>query len=85
MGKLLNLFVFFLNYQIKNKKNDTEILFQDQEYCTDSGFMSLEKNDKPIFLKELDKLWKQKPQYSASNTLLVDDEPCKALLNPVNC
>lgn len=59
-------------------------MFQDQEHCTDSGFMSLEKKEKPIFLKELDKLWKEKGQYHASNTLLIDDEPCKALLNPVN-
>ncbi|KAK2981520.1 hypothetical protein RJ640_030982 [Escallonia rubra] len=63
----------------------------DQEECTDSGFKSLEKRDKPIFLKELKYVWEAKHsrswrygQYSSSNTLMIDDEPYKALLNPPN-
>ncbi|KAK6126303.1 hypothetical protein DH2020_039948 [Rehmannia glutinosa] len=54
-----------------------------QEECNDSGFHCLHKEEKPLFLKELKDLWEIKPQYSASNTLLIDDEPHTALLNPV--
>ncbi|KAD3337578.1 hypothetical protein E3N88_33098 [Mikania micrantha] len=72
---------------LKNK-----LLFTwDQEHCTDSGFMCLENQDKPLFLKELDHLWQKKypnlpwgdEEYSASNTLLIAS-PEKALLNPPN-
>ncbi|KAK6145585.1 hypothetical protein DH2020_022405 [Rehmannia glutinosa] len=55
-----------------------------QEECTDYGFHCLHKEEKPLFLKEMKDLWEIKPQYSASNTLLIDDEPHKALLNPPN-
>ncbi|KAM7264150.1 hypothetical protein ACFE04_001833 [Oxalis oulophora] len=58
----------------------------DQEQCTDSGFKSLEKKTKPIFLKQLRDVWKMKfqvGQFSESNTLLIDNDPYKALLNPV--
>ncbi|KAI3743499.1 hypothetical protein L1987_61209 [Smallanthus sonchifolius] len=72
---------------LKNK-----LLFTwDQEHCTDSGFMCLENQDKPLFLKELDHLWQKKypnlpwgdGEYSASNTLLVTS-PEKTMLNPPN-
>ena len=59
---------------------------QDQTHCTNSGFNSLEKKSKPLFFKELKKVWqkvKKGGPYSASNTLLIDDKPYKALLNPV--
>jgi hypothetical protein len=59
----------------------------DQEKCTDTGLQSLEKEEKPLFLKELKKIWEQKiyqGKYSASNTLLIDDTPYKGLLNPPN-
>jgi hypothetical protein len=46
---------------------------------------------KPLFLKELSKLWEKvksdlpwdKGDYGPGNTLLVDDTPYKAILNPV--
>ncbi|XP_059462717.1 uncharacterized protein LOC132191645 [Corylus avellana] len=62
----------------------SKLLFAwDQEECTDSGFKALENKRKPIFLKELKKLAdNRRIQYSASNTLLIDDNPYKALLNP---
>ncbi|XAR64624.1 Phosphoprotein phosphatase [Bertholletia excelsa] len=63
----------------------------DQKKCSNTHFKSLEKADKPIFVKELSKLWAggqtlpRKPgKFSASNTLLIDDEPYKALRNPPN-
>ena len=59
--------------------------------CTFTGHKTLENMHKPLVLKELRKLWnKEDPDlpwedgdYSASNTLLVDDSPYKALRNPV--
>ncbi|KAF5784148.1 putative FCP1 domain, HAD superfamily protein [Helianthus annuus] len=71
---------------LKNK-----LLFTwDQEQCTDSGFMCLEKQDKPLLLKELSHIWDKKypnlpwsdGEYSASNTLLIT-YPEKAILNPL--
>ena len=46
---------------------------------------------KPLYFKELNKLWEkvepdlpyEKGRFTPSNTLLVDDSPCKALRNPV--
>ncbi|KAJ0027187.1 hypothetical protein Pint_35856 [Pistacia integerrima] len=39
----------------------SKLLFAwEQNECTNSGFSTLEKKDKPIFLKELDKIWENK-------------------------
>ncbi|KAM5559614.1 hypothetical protein ABKV19_020998 [Rosa sericea] len=55
----------------------------DQVECTDTGFKSVENRWKPLFLKELKGLWKYLDwKYSESDTLLIDDKPYKALLNP---
>uniref|UniRef100_K4A6Z4 FCP1 homology domain-containing protein n=3 Tax=Setaria TaxID=4554 RepID=K4A6Z4_SETIT len=62
----------------------------DMSKCTFTGHKTLENMHKPLVLKELRKLWnKEEPDlpweegdYSASNTLLVDDSPYKALRNP---
>ncbi|XP_021908778.1 uncharacterized protein LOC110822858 [Carica papaya] len=71
----------------------SKLLFEwDQEQCTDSGFKSLEKVGKPLYLKELQNLWgkinkqflKKEGNFSATNTLLIDDKPYKGLLNPLN-
>jgi len=64
----------------------------DMSKCTFTGHKTLENMHKPLVLKELRKLWnKEDPDlpweegdYSASNTLLVDDSPYKALRNPPN-
>uniref|UniRef100_A0A2N9ICR1 Mitochondrial import inner membrane translocase subunit TIM50 n=1 Tax=Fagus sylvatica TaxID=28930 RepID=A0A2N9ICR1_FAGSY len=64
--------------KLKNKL----VFAWDQVECTDSGFKALENKKKPIFLKELKKLGNLSIEYSASNTLLIDDNPYKALLNP---
>ncbi|KAF8396466.1 hypothetical protein HHK36_018089 [Tetracentron sinense] len=68
------------------------LLHKDQSDCTDTGFKALENEEKPIFLKQLKKLWDKdksslpwpKGRYSSSNTLLIDDTPYKSLLNPSN-
>lgn len=62
----------------------TRLLFVwGQSQCTDSGFKSLEKKMKPLFFKELKKVWHHfEEKHSESDTLLIDDHPYKALLNP---
>ncbi|KAK9921146.1 hypothetical protein M0R45_029669 [Rubus argutus] len=55
-----------------------------QSQCTDYGFKSIEKRMKPLFFKELKKVWHHfEKKHSESDTLLIDDQPFKALLNPV--
>ncbi|XP_059276764.1 uncharacterized protein LOC132030971 [Lycium ferocissimum] len=39
---------------------------------------------KPAFFKELKKVWSIHTKYDVSNTLLVDDSPYKAFLNPAH-
>ena len=64
---------------------------QDSSKCTATGHYTVENKNKPLVLKELNKLWnKEEPglpwnkgDFSPSNTLLVDDSPYKALRNPV--
>ncbi|KAK9267023.1 hypothetical protein L1049_027660 [Liquidambar formosana] len=64
----------------------------DQFHCTDTGFNTIENREKPLVLKELNKLWEKhepglpwkKGEYNESNTLLLDDSPYKALRNPAH-
>ncbi|CAI0465222.1 unnamed protein product [Linum tenue] len=67
----------------------------NQEHATDSGFKSLQKKDRPIFLKRLSNVWDRywsttsgscNRQYSALNTLMIefDDVPERTLSNPPN-
>ncbi|XP_073057825.1 uncharacterized protein [Primulina eburnea] len=59
---------------------------------TQSGFKTLENIHKPLVCKELRKIWEndgckfswKKGRYNESNTLLIDDSPYKALLNPLH-
>lgn len=68
------------------------IWLQDLSHCTDTGFRTLENRHKTLVCKELRNIWDksdpslpwQKGGYNESNTLLVDDSPYKALLNPVS-
>ncbi|CAK9185996.1 unnamed protein product [Ilex paraguariensis] len=62
----------------------------DSSHCTESGSNTLENSYKPLVFKELRKLWEthdtnlpwKNGDYNESNTLLLDDSPYKALLNP---
>ncbi|XP_061365982.1 uncharacterized protein LOC133309242 [Gastrolobium bilobum] len=62
----------------------------DLSHCTATSFKTLENKHKPLVFKDLRKIWeKQDPNlpwekgyYNESNTLLLDDSPYKALLNP---
>ncbi|KDP27261.1 hypothetical protein JCGZ_19960 [Jatropha curcas] len=64
----------------------------DASHCTVTRFKTLENKHKPLVFKDLRRIWEkhdpelpwEKGFYNESNTLLVDDSPYKALLNPVN-
>ncbi|XP_030953321.1 uncharacterized protein LOC115976278 isoform X3 [Quercus lobata] len=66
------------------------LLCWDRSHCTPTKFKTLEDKHKPVVLKELTKIWEKhdpslpwkKGDYNQSNTLLLDDSPYKALLNP---
>lgn len=68
------------------------LVFQDLSYCTESNFRTLENRHKALVFKELRKVWEiydpelpwKKGEFNESNTLLLDDTPYKALLNPVS-
>ncbi|CAI9752751.1 unnamed protein product [Fraxinus pennsylvanica] len=65
----------------------------DMSQSTQTSFKTVENLHKPLVLKELKKIWEkeddpnlpwEKGYYNESNTLLVDDSPYKALLNPLH-
>ncbi|XP_021750347.1 uncharacterized protein LOC110716022 [Chenopodium quinoa] len=79
-----------LNYLIGDMK-DKLIFCWDLSYCTASNFRTLENKHKALVFKELRKVWEsyddpdlpwKKGEFNESNTLLLDDTPYKALLNP---
>ncbi|TKY73293.1 FCP1 y domain-containing protein [Spatholobus suberectus] len=74
-------------------KSASKLLFcWNQSHCTRTEFTTVENRDKPLVLKELRKLWEkeepglpwEKGEFNESNTLLLDDSPYKALVNPVS-
>ncbi|XVF58445.1 hypothetical protein PTKIN_Ptkin07bG0067500 [Pterospermum kingtungense] len=84
--KNVERFIDFLMGDMKRK-----LLFcWDSSFCTGTQFSTPGHRYKPLVFKELRKLWgKQDPDlpwekgyYNESNTLLIDDSPYKALLNP---
>ncbi|KAL7101049.1 hypothetical protein ACP275_08G032100 [Erythranthe tilingii] len=64
----------------------------DMDHSTQTGFKTLENIHKPLVCKELRRIWEnddsdvrwKKGDYDESNTLLLDDSPYKALLNPLH-
>ncbi|KAK9073258.1 hypothetical protein SSX86_007582 [Deinandra increscens subsp. villosa] len=64
--------------------------YRDRSHCTDTGFSTVENSCKTLILKEIRKLWQKNDpdlpweigEYDESNTLLVENAPNKALLNP---
>lgn len=80
-----------VDYLLGNMKN--KLLFcWDMSHSTQTRFKTLENKHKPLVCKELSKVWDrydpnlpwERGDYDESNTLLVDDSPYKALLNPVH-
>ncbi|CAN8284991.1 unnamed protein product [Cochlearia groenlandica] len=53
-----------------------------QPMCTNSGLTTLENNGRPLFFKDISEVFQRFTCFSASNTIFIDDEPYKALLNP---
>lgn len=84
--KVLDRVVEYLFGDLKHKL----VFCWDLSYCTKSKFRALENPYKPLIFKELKKIWGkcdpdlpwEKGDYDESNTLLLDDSPYKALLNP---
>ncbi|CAH8363269.1 unnamed protein product [Eruca vesicaria subsp. sativa] len=72
-----------LNIVLDNLQ-DNLLFVWDQEECTNSGSTTLGNSDKPMFFKDLSKVFQYFKGFSASNTIFIDDEPYKALLNPDN-
>lgn len=63
-----------------------------QEYCelapppdVIGGNIEGAESKKPLFLKNLSTIWECNPQFSAANTLIVDDSPEKLVNNPARC
>ncbi|XP_019185767.1 PREDICTED: uncharacterized protein LOC109180573 isoform X5 [Ipomoea nil] len=59
----------------------------DMSHCTMTRYKTLEIKHKPLVCKDLRKIWEKhwdKGDFDESNTLLLDDSPYKALLNPVH-
>ncbi|KAL0717959.1 hypothetical protein Bca4012_067281 [Brassica carinata] len=62
----------------------------DMSYCASTTLGSLENRHKHVVFKDLNQLWEkhdprlpwQKGDYNETNTVLLDDSPYKALLNP---
>ncbi|RDX71771.1 hypothetical protein CR513_48829, partial [Mucuna pruriens] len=88
MKKNVDRVINFLMGDMKNR-----LLFcWDLSQCTETSFKTLENKHKYVVFKDLRKLWDkhdpnlpwEKGYYNESNTLLLDDSPYKALLNPPN-
>lgn len=69
------------------KKKEKQLAFVwGQEKCTNVGVFT-EPRVKPVFLKELDKLWSHNPEmekFRGTHTVLIDDSPYKAVNNPMH-
>ncbi|CAM6081999.1 unnamed protein product [Calypogeia fissa] len=78
-----------VDFMFKEAKEKLAFIWH-QQHCTDTGFRHPDNKHKPVFLKELSKLWEKfeadlpwaKGDYGPSNTLLIDDSPYKAISNP---
>ncbi|KAL8229196.1 hypothetical protein R6Q57_014096 [Mikania cordata] len=83
--KVLDPVVDYLLGDLKKKL----VFLWDLSHCTSSSVRSLENQHKLIVFKNLRKIWEGKilnasenRYYDESNTLMLDDSPYKALLNP---
>ncbi|KAM3342667.1 putative C-terminal domain small phosphatase isoform X1 [Capsicum galapagoense] len=85
------IIVKVVDYLLGNMKH--KLLFcWDMSHSTQTMFKTLENKHKPLVCKELSKVWDrydpnlpwERGDYDESNTLLLDDSPYKALLNPVH-
>ncbi|KAK2364307.1 Haloacid dehalogenase hydrolase (HAD) superfamily protein [Trifolium repens] len=76
-----------LTYAIGEESKNKLLFIWNQDHCRNTGFKSVENKEKPLFFKPLKYVWEYVTKggpYSLSNTLLIDDKPYKAFLNPPN-
>ncbi|XP_009800436.2 uncharacterized protein [Nicotiana sylvestris] len=85
------IIVKVVDYLLGNMKH--KLLFcWDMSHSTQTMFKTLDNKHKPLVCKELSKVWDrydpnlpwERGDYDESNTLLLDDSPYKALLNPAH-
>lgn len=80
-----------IDYLLGDMKHNL-VFSWDLSQCTKTGLYTLENRHKPLVCKDLRKIWElyddnlpwEKGVYDESNTLLLDDSPHKALLNPMH-
>lgn len=78
-----------VNFLFRDLKKNLLFIW-DASRCSKTGSKTIEDKHKPMVFKDLRKLWKingpddawLKGNFDESNTLLLDDSPYKALLNP---
>ncbi|GAU16014.1 hypothetical protein TSUD_338850 [Trifolium subterraneum] len=76
-----------LDLAIGEESKNKLLFVWNQDQCRKIAAASKECEEKPIFFKELKKVWEKVEKggpYSASNTLMIGDKPYKAYLNPEN-
>ncbi|CAN1190499.1 hypothetical protein LINPERPRIM_LOCUS40099 [Linum perenne] len=84
----------FLCHRVFKYRNNSRIRIPpnrtpDSSVGTFNGFKCLDNKFKPIFLKDLNQVFESSAvlkatKYSASNTVLIESDPYKALINPPN-
>ncbi|KAL0898835.1 hypothetical protein Bca101_082796 [Brassica carinata] len=86
LEKKINLFTYIANVEdicthlLEDFKG--KLLFcWDMDKCTKTEASCLDNKNKKVVFKDLSVIWK-KGDYCKSNTVLLDDSPYKALLNP---
>ncbi|MED6180133.1 hypothetical protein PIB30_007289 [Stylosanthes scabra] len=78
-----------LDYLMADMKEKL-LFYWDASHCTGTNFITLENKHKKVLFKDLRNVWEkrdpnlpwEKGYFNESNTLLLDDSPYKALLNP---
>ncbi|CAA7043914.1 unnamed protein product [Microthlaspi erraticum] len=82
----------YMNHVVLGNHARNLLFCYDQSICITTNFKTLENTTKPLFLKDLRRVWNSfgtcptcgKQKYDEKNTLLVDDSPHKALCNPAH-
>uniref|UniRef100_A0A1J3EAY4 FCP1 homology domain-containing protein n=1 Tax=Noccaea caerulescens TaxID=107243 RepID=A0A1J3EAY4_NOCCA len=80
----------YMNHIVLGNHARNLLFCYDQSICITTNFKTLENSTKPLFLKDLRRVWNSfgtcltcgKQKYDEKNTILVDDSPHKALCNP---
>lgn len=71
------------NSILSPKEQESILGIMDQSDCVVAAQWP-DDPDRPLFIKELERVWKNFPQHGPQDTLLVDDSLYKAARNPAN-